>query len=87
MDGKKFHLKFASDEFFIDLLFYQTRLNCYVVVELNVTASKPEHADQFNFYPVAVDAQVNAPDDKPTIGQLLCKQQNRLWPNATYCVT
>ena len=72
--GKKFRLEFASDEFFIDWLFYHTRLKCCVVVELKVTAFKPEHADQFNFYPAAVDAQVNAPDDKPTIGRLLCKQ-------------
>ena len=51
---------------------------CYVVVELKAMAFKPEHAGQLNFYLAAVDAQVKAPDDKPTIGLLLCKQQNRL---------
>ena len=49
-----------------------------MVVELKATAFKPEHAGQLNFYLAAVDAQVKAPDDKPTIGLLLCKQQNRL---------
>jgi hypothetical protein len=68
----------AGDEFFIDLLFYHTRLKCYVVVELKATAFKPEHAGQLNFYLSAVDAQIKAPDDKPTIGLLLCKSQNRL---------
>lgn len=58
--------------------FYHTRLKCYVVVELKATAFKPEHAGQLNFYLAAIDAQVKAPDDKPTIGLLLCKQQNRL---------
>ena len=39
---------------------------------------KPEHAGQLNFYLSAVDAQIKASDDKPTIGLLLCKKQNRL---------
>ncbi len=76
--GRQFRLEVAGDEFFINLLFYHTRLKCYVVVELKATAFKPEHAGQLNFYLAAVDAQVKADDDKPTIGLLLCKQQNRL---------
>jgi hypothetical protein len=68
----------GGDEFFIDLLFYHTRLKCFVVVELKAGAFKPEHAGQLNFYLAAVDAQVKAADDKPTIGLLLCKTQNRL---------
>ncbi|MBF0132752.1 MAG: DUF1016 family protein [Magnetococcales bacterium] len=76
--GRQFRLEVAGDEFFIDLLFYHTRLKCYVVIELKATAFKPEHAGQINFYLATVDAQVKAEDDKPTIGLLLCKQQNRL---------
>ncbi len=48
------------------------------MVELKATAFKPEHAGQLNFYLAAVDAQIKAPDDKPTIGLLLCKTKNRL---------
>jgi predicted nuclease of restriction endonuclease-like (RecB) superfamily len=76
--GKQFRLEVAGDEFFIDLLFYHTRLKCYVVVELKAQAFKPEHAGQLNFYLSAVDAQIKAQDDKPTIGLLLCKTKNRL---------
>ncbi|MDR1164131.1 MAG: PDDEXK nuclease domain-containing protein, partial [Candidatus Accumulibacter sp.] len=76
--GRQFRLEVNGDEFFIDLLFYHARLKCYVVVELKATAFKPEHAGQLNFYLAAVDAQVKAPEDKPTIGLLLCKTQNRL---------
>jgi len=76
--GRQYRLEVDGDEFFIDLLFYHTRLKCYVVVELKATAFKPEHAGQLNFYLAAVDAQVKSPDDKPTIGLLLCKQQKRL---------
>jgi predicted nuclease of restriction endonuclease-like (RecB) superfamily len=76
--GRQHRLEVAGDEFFIDLLFYHTRLKCYVVVELKATAFKPEQAGQLNFYLSAVDAQIKAPDDKPTIGLLLCRSQNRL---------
>lgn len=76
--GRQYRLEVAGDEFFIDLLFYHTRLKCYVVVELKAGAFKPEHAGQLNFHLAAVDAQLKAPDDKPTMGLLLCRQQNRL---------
>ena len=76
--GRQYRLEVNGDEFFIDLLFYHTRLKCYVVVELKATAFKPEHAGQLNFYLAAIDAQIKAPDDHPTIGLLLCKTQNRL---------
>lgn len=76
--GRQFRLEVAGDEFFIDLLFYHTRLKCYVVIELKATTFKPEHIGQLNFYLSAVDAQIKAADDKPTIGLLLCRKQNRL---------
>lgn len=76
--GRQYRLEINGDEFFIDLLFYHTRLKCYIVIELKAGAFKPEHAGQLNFYLAAVDAQVKAPDDNPTIGLLLCKTKNRL---------
>jgi hypothetical protein len=76
--GRQYRLEVAGDEFFIDLLFYHTRLKCYVVIELKASAFKPEHTGQLNFYLSAVDAQVKAPDDRPTIGLLLCKSRNKI---------
>jgi predicted nuclease of restriction endonuclease-like (RecB) superfamily len=76
--GRQFRLEVAGDEFFIDLLFYHTRLKCYVVIEIKGGAFKPEHVGQLNFYLSAVDAQIKAPDDKATIGLLLCRKRNRL---------
>jgi predicted nuclease of restriction endonuclease-like (RecB) superfamily len=76
--GRQYRLEVGGDEFFMDLLFYHTRLKCHVVVELKADAFKPEHAGKLNFYLAAVDAQIKAPDDKPTIGLLLCKTKNHL---------
>lgn len=76
--ARQHRIEVDGDEFFIDLLFYHTRLKCYVVVELKAAAFKPEHAGQLNFYLAAVDAQLKGADDQPTIGLLLCKTKNRL---------
>ncbi len=76
--GRQVHLEVGGDDFYIDLLFYHLKLHCYVVVELKAGAFKPEHTGQLSFYLSAVDAQVKAPEDGPTIGLLLCKTQNRV---------
>lgn len=76
--GRQVRLEVGGDEFFVDLLFYHARLKCYVVIELKGEAFKPAHVGQLNFYLSAIDSQVKAPDDQPTIGLLLCKSQNRI---------
>jgi predicted nuclease of restriction endonuclease-like (RecB) superfamily len=76
--GRQYRLEVGGDEFFIDLLFYHTRVKCFVVVELKAQPFRPEHTGQLSFYLAAVDAQVKAEDDKPTIGLLLCREKNRL---------
>ncbi|KVD39309.1 hypothetical protein WI89_02390 [Burkholderia ubonensis] len=76
--GRQYRLEVGGDEFFIDLLFYHLKLRCYVVVELKATPFRPDYAGQLNFYLSAVDAQLKAPEDQPTIGLLLCRERNRL---------
>jgi len=76
--GRQVHIEVGGDDFFIDLLFYHLKLHCYVAVELKAGAFKPEHAGQLGFYLSAVDAQMKAERDNPTIGLLLCKTKNRV---------
>jgi predicted nuclease of restriction endonuclease-like (RecB) superfamily len=76
--GRQVHLEVGGDDFFIDLLFYHLKLRCYVVIELKAGAFKPEHAGQLSFYLSAVDAQMKAEHDGPTIGLLLCKSKNKV---------
>lgn len=76
--GRQVHIEVGGDDFYIDLLFYQLKLRCYVVVELKAGAFKPEHAGQLGFYLTAVDAQVKDAQDGPTIGLLLYKTKNRV---------
>jgi predicted nuclease of restriction endonuclease-like (RecB) superfamily len=76
--GRQVHLEVGGEDFFIDLLFYHLKLRCYVVVELKAGAFKPEHAGQLGFYLTAVDEQMRAEHDSPTIGLLLCKSKNKV---------
>ena len=76
--GRQVHLNVGDDDFYIDLLFYHLRLRCYIVIELKAGEFKPEYAGKMNFYLSAVDEQLRHPDDKPTIGLILCKTKKRL---------
>lgn len=76
--GRQVRLTIGEDEFFADLLFYNFRLRCFVVVELKATAFKPEYVGQINMYMSAVDDLLSHQDDKPTIGLLLCKAKNNV---------
>ncbi len=76
--GRQVHLEVGGEDFFLDLLFYHLKLRAYVVIELKATAFKPEHLGQLGFYLTAIDAQVKAQEDAPTIGLLLCKSKNKV---------
>jgi predicted nuclease of restriction endonuclease-like (RecB) superfamily len=76
--GRQKLLDVGGEEFFVDLLFYHLKLRCYIVIELKGGKFKPEHIGQLGFYLSAIDGQVKAPDDAPTIGLLLCKTKNQV---------
>ncbi len=76
--GQQYHLVVADNDYYIDLLFYHTRLKCYVVVELKNTRFIPEFTGKLNFYLSAIDSIIKQNDDNPTIGILLCKDKNNL---------
>ncbi len=76
--GQQYHLEVAGNDYYIDLLFYHTKLKCHVVIELKNTKFIPEYAGKLNFYLSAVDSLVKEPDDKPTIGILLCRDKNNV---------
>lgn len=76
--GNQYHLNVGGDDFYIDLLFYNLNLRCYVVIELKTGEFKPEYAGQLNFYLSAVDGILKKEHDNPSIGLLLCKSKNDL---------
>lgn len=76
--GRQVPVQVGAKQFFIDLLFYHTRLHCYVVVELKTGDFEPANTGQLNFYIKAIDSQLRKDGDNPTIGLLLCKSRDKL---------
>ena len=74
--GNQRNLVVNGDDFFLDLLFYNYHLHCFVVFELKVGYFLPEYAGKLNFYINTIDQQIKGAEDKATIGVLLCKTPN-----------
>ena len=76
--GSQVHLAVGGEDFYLDLLFYHLKLRCFVVIDLKMTAFKPEYAGKMNFYLSAVDDLMRHPQDESSIGILLCKSKNEV---------
>ena len=69
--GRQYHLEVGGQDYYLDLLFYNTKLHCHVVVELKMDDFKPEYAGKMQFYLAAVDAQLKTDRDDASIGLIL----------------
>ncbi|MCB9233724.1 MAG: DUF1016 domain-containing protein [Bacteroidia bacterium] len=76
--GRQKKLEIGEKDYFLDLLFYHTRLRCYVVVELKARSFKPEYAGKLSFYLSAVDDILKSESDNATIGIILCQGKNQI---------
>lgn len=76
--GRQVHLEVGDQDFYIDLMFYHLKLRCYVIAELKAVPFEPAFVGQLNMYLSAVDDLLRHPDDKPTIGLLLCRSKNKV---------
>ncbi len=76
--GRQIHFEIGSTDFYVDLLFYHTRLHAYVVVELKARPFEPGDAGQLNFYVNIVNDKMKGIHDQDTIGLLLCKGKNEV---------
>jgi len=76
--GNQYHLEVAGEDFYIDLLFYNLKLKCYFVIELKTGKFTPEIAGKMNFYLSAVDDLLCSKGDNPSIGLILCRDENKM---------
>ena len=77
--GKEYRLQIGEKEKFIDLLFYNLNLSCYVVVEVKIGEFDFADAGQLSGYVVACNHILKKEGrDNPTIGLLVCKQKDNL---------
>ena len=75
--GREYRLQIGHTENFIDLLFYNLRLRCYVVIEVKIGKFTPADIGQIGSYVVAVNHQLREEGkDNPTIGLLICRSKD-----------
>jgi predicted nuclease of restriction endonuclease-like (RecB) superfamily len=74
--GRQHKMLLGEKEYFIDLLFYHTRLKRYIVIDLKMDEFEPEFKGKMEFYLNLADDQLKSKGDEPSIGLILCKTKN-----------
>jgi len=67
-----------DEENYIDLLFYHTKLHCYIAIELKNKKFMPEYVGKMNYYLSALDDTLKTEYDNPSIGIILVRDKNKL---------
>ena len=75
--GSEYKIKIGDRYHFIDLLLFNIKYNCYVVVELKVTEFKVEYISQVQKYMNYIDKNIKEISNNDTIGILVCKRENK----------
>jgi len=65
-----------GDHFYIDLVFYNYMLKCFVIIDLKTSKLTHQDIGQIDFYVRYFDDQVKLPEDNPTLGIILCTEKN-----------
>ena len=71
------HMRTESDDFFIDLVFYNSILKCYFLIDLKVGRVTHQDVGQMDMYRRMYDDLVKQPDDNPTVGIVLCSETDQ----------
>ena len=74
--GKEVRLLLGYTEMYCDLLFYNIKAHCYVVIEIKTGQFKPEHMGQLIGYTATIDATLKGDSDNKTVGILVCKNKD-----------
>ena len=74
--GEELRLSVGGQDFYLDLLFYHRGLQCLVAFDLKITKFEPEHLGKLEFYLEALDRDLRKPNERPSIGVLLCASKD-----------
>lgn len=76
--GRQYAIQVGKKERKLDLLFYHTKMHCYMVIDIKMGEFEPEFAGKMNYYLSAVDQLLKTEQDNPSIGIILCKSKDGL---------
>ena len=74
--GNEYKIKIGNIYNYIDLLLYNIKYKCYVVVELKVTDLRKEHTGQIMIYMNYINKNIKTLEENDTAGIIICKQNN-----------
>jgi hypothetical protein len=74
-EARQKRFTFDEDHFFVDLVFYNRLLRCYVLIDLKLDKLTHQDLGQMQMYVNHYDRTVKLPQENPTIGILLCKRK------------
>ena len=75
-EARQKRFTFDEDNYFVDLVFYNRLLQCYVLIDLKIDKLTHQDLGQMQMYVNYFDRHVKQDFEKPTIGILLCKEKN-----------
>jgi predicted nuclease of restriction endonuclease-like (RecB) superfamily len=76
-EGRQKRFTFEGDSFYVDLVFYNRLLRCYVLIELKIGKLSHQDIGQMQMYVNYYDRKIKLPEENPTIGIILCKKENK----------
>jgi predicted nuclease of restriction endonuclease-like (RecB) superfamily len=76
-EARQKRFTFDEDHYFVDLVFYNRLLRCYVIIDLKLDKLTHQDLGQMQMYVNYYDREVKLPDENPTIGLLLCKSAKK----------
>jgi len=74
--GRQKRFTFDEQHFFVDLVFYNRLLKCFVLIDLKIGDLKHQDLGQIQMYVNYYDRFVKTEDENPTIGIVLCRDKN-----------
>jgi len=75
-ESRQKRFTFDADHFYVDLVFYNRILRCYVLIDLKIGKLTHENLGQMQMYVNYYNREVKLKDENPTIGMILCKTKN-----------
>lgn len=76
--GNQYRLEYNGKEYFIDMLFFNRKLNCLVALDLKIGEFKSEYVGKMNMYLSLLDKIEKQPSENQSIGIILCAQKDHL---------
>ena len=74
--GEEYRVQVGTEDFYIDLLFYNRALSCLVAFELKIDKFRPEFVSKMDFYLEALDRQERKENENPSVGVILCASKD-----------